>query len=251
MNEKLSPVDVSTLQERVYAKLREAIFQGVFAPGETITIRSLAGTLGTSAMPVREALQRLVAEKALVQLPTRSINVAPFSPETFDELVRIRMANEGLATRRAAMIGGPKLVAELRSINRRMQSAIKSGDSQAALDANKALHFTIYEAAEMPHLLDVINGLWLRTGPYLGLAYRQVSGGPRHFDTGTRIHERVIDAFDKRDPQAAARGLCFDIWCSARRFRPALIELFAEKSVDAEDVTSARSVSRAVKKLKL
>jgi DNA-binding GntR family transcriptional regulator len=227
MTDKLSPVDVSTLQERVYLKLREALYQGKFAAGETLTIRGLAAALGTSAMPVREALQRLVAEKALVQTPSRSIRVASFTPELFWELIRIRMAIEGMATRRAALNPPPNLVGELREINTTMIASIRSGFTEDVLDANKRFHFAIYEAAEMPQLLGIINNLWLRTGPYLGVAYRMGYSDP--FLTGTRFHERVVKAIERRDGRKAASNLKVDIWATAKWFTRHRIAIFGEE----------------------
>ena len=220
MTDKLVPVDVSTLQERVYQTLRQALYQGQFAPGETVTIRGLASALGTSAMPVREALQRLVAEKALIQTPSRSVKVAPFTPEMFAELIRIRMTIEGMAAGRAALNSTPALVEKLEAINTEMKAAIASGFSSVTgdvLDANRRFHFTIYEAAEMPQLLEIISGMWLRTGPYLRVAYR--TGATHPFSRGARIHDRVIEGMRQRNPRRASYNLTLDIWATARWFR--------------------------------
>jgi DNA-binding GntR family transcriptional regulator len=226
MDDKISRVDVSTLQERVYLKLREALYQGKFSAGDTLTIRGLAAALGTSAMPVREALQRLVAEKALVQTPSRSIRVPSFTPELFWELIRIRMSIEGMATRRAALNPPPHLADSLREINTAMIASIKKGFSEDVLDANKRFHFTIYEAAAMPQLLEIINNLWLRTGPYLGVAYRMGYSDP--FMTGTRFHERVVQAIEQRDGRRAASNLKVDIWATAKWFTRHRIAIFGE-----------------------
>lgn len=225
--EKLPPIDVSTLQERVYLSLRKGISQGNFGPGEVLTIRTLAATLGTSAMPVREALQRLVAEKALIQQSNRSVSVPPFTVDGHRELIRIRTTIESLATRWAALRADDTLVAELGEANAAMREAVKRGDADAVLNANRDFHFTLYAAAQMPQLFDIIQGLWLRTGPYLGAAIRVIPGADEHFLTGTIIHERVIAAIARRDPTAAARALSLDLWATARRFRPAMAALAA------------------------
>lgn len=217
MIEKLSPLDIRTLQERVYQQLRDALYQGRFAAGETVTIRNIAAALGTSAMPVREALQRLVAEKALVQLPSRSVTVAPFALEAFTELTRIRMSIEGMATDRAAKYGPASLADTLEAINAEMHVAIASGFTEDVLDANKRFHFAIYEAADMPQLLEIISNLWLRTGPYLGMAYRKGSSVP--FSMGIMIHSRIIAAIRARDGRKASQGLALDIWAMARWFK--------------------------------
>ena len=61
MDERVRQVDVSTLQDRVYQELRNALYQGRFLPGDQLTIRSLARALGTSPMPVRERSSRTVS----------------------------------------------------------------------------------------------------------------------------------------------------------------------------------------------
>jgi hypothetical protein len=42
MDDKVRPIDVTTVQERVYQELRDALYQGRFMPGEVLTIRALA-----------------------------------------------------------------------------------------------------------------------------------------------------------------------------------------------------------------
>lgn len=230
MTDRLAPVDISTLQERVYSNLRTALYQGRFASGETVTIRGLALALGTSAMPVREALQRLVAEKALVQMPNRSIRVPPFTPQMFAELARIRMTIEGMAAQRAAKIAPKSLVGELQAINAEMQHALASGLADGVLDGNRRFHFTLYEAADMPQLLEIINGLWLRTGPFLGMAYR-AGWADVPFAKANKIHLRIIDAVERRDGRKASRELALDIWATARWLKvhhPALLNTDAK-----------------------
>lgn len=233
--ENLGPVDVTTLKERVYLRLREAISHGEFMPGEVLTIRTLAASLGTSAMPVREALLRLVAESALVQQPNRGFAVAPFTSDAFRELARIRMSTEALATRFATRNADAALLDHLRALNIQMREAILRGDADSALEANRSFHFSIYAAAEMPQLLGIIRGLWLRTGPYLGAAYRHIRGSNQHFLTGTHIHDRVIADIERGDAQRAGRGIAVDIWSTARRFR-SVIEQLSDVNKDKPNV---------------
>ena len=63
------------LQEQPYQRIREGLLEGRFQPGERLKIRDLAAAWGTSPMPVRAALQRLVAEGALEGEPQRSVRV--------------------------------------------------------------------------------------------------------------------------------------------------------------------------------
>src|SRR5690349_255429 len=65
----LGQLKADTLVEQAYQALREAITKGKFPPGAALSIRSLAQAMGTSAMPIRDSLQRLAAEGALVLAP--------------------------------------------------------------------------------------------------------------------------------------------------------------------------------------
>ena len=75
----LRPVPRETVQDHVYRQLKELILNGGIEPGRTVTIQSLADAFGVSAMPVREALHRLVAEKALTVVAGRSVGIPPLN----------------------------------------------------------------------------------------------------------------------------------------------------------------------------
>ena len=81
-----APVDRETMQDRVYVELRQALMRGHFAPGETLIVRALSDQFGTSHMPVRDALSRLVAEQALEVLPSRSVAVPVLSRERCQDI---------------------------------------------------------------------------------------------------------------------------------------------------------------------
>src|SRR5579872_717534 len=212
MNEvKVFPVDVSTLHERVYQELRSALFQGRYAPGEAITIRALARALGTSEMPVREALQRLVAQNALRQTPTRSIQVTPITLERYLELVRIRGSIEGFAAKLAARFADAKLIRGLKQFNLDMSTAIAAGDRLLVLQANQEFHFAVYRAARSPQLLEIIESLWLRSGPLLAKAYVAPKRPDEMLMRGTQIHDRLITALERGDARAAMYAMMLDI----------------------------------------
>ena len=63
----LEPIDVQSVQDKVYNQLRTVLMRGGFEPGQKISARMIGKALGTSEMPARAALGRLLAEKALIQ----------------------------------------------------------------------------------------------------------------------------------------------------------------------------------------
>src|SRR3954447_832999 len=97
----LARIARETIQDRVYSVLRDRLMRGGFEPGQKLKIAELANALGTSAMPVREALNRLAAERAVEALPNRSMRVPSLSKDALHDLMETRFALEGLAVARA------------------------------------------------------------------------------------------------------------------------------------------------------
>jgi DNA-binding GntR family transcriptional regulator len=218
----LTPVDVTTVQERVYQSLRLGLLKGEFLPGEQVSIRSLAEVFGTSPMPVREAVARLIAERAIEQSGPRTLRVAPYLASDHENYIRVRMQLEGYAAERAASAPkNPALVGALRRHNEGIAEALEAGDFDAALAGNQAFHFELYRAGGYPQLLDIISTLWLRTGPIVASARRDKALFERIFNIGVKIHNDAIDAVSQRDRAAARRAINLDIrssHLSIRRF---------------------------------
>lgn len=229
----LDPVDVSTVQERVYQSLRLALLKGQFLPGEQVSIRNLAQALGTSAMPVREAVRRLVSEKAFEQSTDRLLRVAPYVAAEHEEYIRIRMQLEGYATERAAVSKTPKMIDALITHNEAMLLSLRSGDFEAALAANQAFHFEIYRAGGSPQLVDIIASLWLRTGPILAASRNSAGLFERLFEIGYRVHGEVIEAIARKDRAAARRTVNLDIRAAHLSIRRALIASHTDGPVAA------------------
>ena len=65
-----SLIEVGTLPNRVYLILEEAILQGKIKQGERLIEEELAGALGISRAPIREAL-RMMQKDGLVVISPR------------------------------------------------------------------------------------------------------------------------------------------------------------------------------------
>src|SRR5690348_3741166 len=77
----LNAVRRETLKDRIYKEVRRALQVGKFEPGEAITVKLVADELGAGTMPIRESLQRLAAEGALVSLPSGRARVPLFTAQ--------------------------------------------------------------------------------------------------------------------------------------------------------------------------
>ena len=160
-----------TLQDHVYRQLCELILNGEIAPGQLITIQALADAFGVSAMPVREALQRLTAARVLTVISSRSIGIPPLTGERLSDLARVRLEVESLAAIWATPNISDSEIARLEECVTAMDEAARSGDNKQYLRWNRAFHFGIYQAARSEALLAIIETLWLQISPYFHLLH--------------------------------------------------------------------------------
>lgn len=183
--------------------LKQALLEARLKPGQRLVTRELAQRLGMSPTPVREALLKLVAAGVLEATPAQAFQVPRITPERYQEIARIRHAVEGLAAETAALRIGAAQIAALRAANEEFRRAKGQADAAAALRHNKAFRFSLYEAAEMPVLLDIIERLWLQIGPSLNYLYPQPK--PRRIDRHN--YDLLLEALDRQDPQGVRTAI--------------------------------------------
>jgi DNA-binding GntR family transcriptional regulator len=199
--------DDTSLRGQVYDWLRDALTTGRFTPGQKLSFRFVAGTLGVSLTPVREAIRRLVAEGAFEMRPNRSVRVPLMTRDRILELRDIRLAVEGLAAEKAAAVATREQAAQLRRIANELLAARSRGDTATDRAKIREFHFALYAIAGQPTLLRVIEGLWLQTGPYMNLLYPDFIASPR----GPERRLRMIRAVQAHDAVAARREIEGDI----------------------------------------
>nr|WP_132537051.1 GntR family transcriptional regulator [Rhizobium sp. PP-F2F-G48] len=208
----LSPVGRETLQDRVYAQLRHSLINGMFDAGDVLRIVDLAERLQTSTMPVREALGRLVSEKALESLPNRSVRVPLITRSRLDDLARARILIEG----RMVSLALPHLTRDdlsvLKQANLDCDAAFEEhgrdiGHVTSAL--NQRFHFHLYSVARSPVLLSIVESLWLQSGAIIRQAAQihDAQGGL----AATDHHWALIAALEAGDEAAALQSLTNDI----------------------------------------
>lgn len=209
--------DRETLQEKVYRQLRRTLMAGDVVPGQVVTVRAFAERFGTSPMPVREALRRLVAEGAFEPLPNGSLRVRLMSETQRQHAREIRALLEGVAVARAAHRISAEELEQARRHNEAMQQAQRSGDLKGAMLANQAFHFQLYRAARSEVLSEIIERLWVQNGPFVMLHLLDLAGRARN---GGRLqltdhHDLILDALAAQDAPAATAALVADLMQTA------------------------------------
>ena len=195
-----------TVGEYVHRRLRRGIIVGRFPPGTAVTIRGLAALLGTSPMPVREAMRRLAAEGALDQLENGRARVPLMTDARFASLMETRILLETAAARRALPCITPARLTELRRLDRAMWDIFGRGDIDGTIEANMAFHRCLYGYAPDDVLTPLIDSVWLQIGPYMRAA---MQGSREHYRTDR--HTEALSAIEAGDAAALVRAIGADI----------------------------------------
>lgn len=135
------------LRERVYETLLELITTRALRPGQHLVESELAGHLGVSRQPVREALQRLNTEGWIDLRPAQGAFVHEPTKEEADQLLSVRTLLEAEAARLAAANSGTAGIAALEELCSKGERAVADGDVDLAVATNAAFHAKVMELA--------------------------------------------------------------------------------------------------------
>jgi DNA-binding GntR family transcriptional regulator len=192
----LSPIETPYLRDQAFLRLREAIVSGVVEPGAPLVIDALAASFGLSAMPVREAVKRLVSDGLVEELPRRAHRIAPLTRASALNVLEI----VGTLMIRAYEIGAPALEdADVRAMREAFDTSCAeatAGDLSAALAAVHRMHAVVYAATGNPEFGRTIASIGPRFDRVLCLWY---TGSISGVATSYRRDLLVALEHDRRD----------------------------------------------------
>ncbi|MEM8792175.1 MAG: GntR family transcriptional regulator [Pseudomonadota bacterium] len=203
--DEYSAADLPT-HERVYRALRDTILDGALAPGEALTLRGIADRLSVSMTPAREAVRRLVAERALEMTASGRILIPSPGPERLEELFTARRLLEPELARRAVRDNNKGLHSQMAAINTAMNRDMEGGDPVGYIRNNTSFHRVLYQAAEAPALLALVESVWLQTAPMMRRVYGRLGTGDL-----ADYHEAALDALAAGDAEALAAAIEADV----------------------------------------
>ena len=186
------------LVESLYADIRQKLQFSEVGPQDRLVDTEIAEAYGTSRMPAREALLRLVAEGYLVG-STRGFVLPTLSKDDIADLFELRRQLEP----RAAAAAARNLTASAESALRRAMDEISAGHAQAdiraVIRANVAFRTAWISAVRNPHMAATISRF---------MDYFQAIRLQTFADPATRLDyvvalEALFQAFVARDPLAA------------------------------------------------
>jgi DNA-binding GntR family transcriptional regulator len=186
-------------QELAYTTVRRRIQDGRYGAGSRLIISEIAKELGTSPIPIREALRRLEAEGLVKFLHNQGAVVRRVSAEDYVDTVAALALLEGYITALISDTIDPEGIELLRGTNQRMAAAWASGDVGRFGFLNKEFHFVIYRYCPNRLIVEFANASWDRLD---NVRQTSIALLPGRGQTSLSEHEAIIEALERRDPKA-------------------------------------------------
>lgn len=218
----LSKVEEPTLlADQVYATLHQAIIHGDLPVGSQLKIRDLAEQVGTSVMPVREAIRRLEEAGLAVRQPHKGAVVKGLTLEELVQVYDVRTLLEGVAARAGAAHASTASCDRMQAELGAMRAALAEGRIADYLDHDEALLATLYAQGGNQVLVGIIRGLWRQCRAYKMVGARSDSPDD---DALWRHQVELLAAARAHDVEAAAAASAASLDEATNRIKAKLAE---------------------------
>jgi DNA-binding GntR family transcriptional regulator len=156
----------SNLRDQALAALRHALITGQITPGRVYSAAALAGELGVSNSPVREAMLALVDDGLMEPVPNRGYRAVALSEHDMDEIAQLRLLLELAAVGQAADLDVGEQLPMLWQLVDRIEQTAAAGDLVGNLDADRQFHLALVGACGNRRLLTMVARLRDQTRLY-------------------------------------------------------------------------------------
>jgi DNA-binding GntR family transcriptional regulator len=223
------------LVDLTYSRVKELLFHGRLLPGQKLVADELAGILGVSRTPVREALNRLAQESFLAQFSQRGFYVSVITRMEALDLFDLREALEVLAITRAIERAEPKALAQLQQQTERFKRAAERNATRERALLNLQFHLGIAQLSKNESLSRVLTHVCER------LLLKREFGG-LYIGRGMTAYEEhltILEALRTRNVDRAVQAVRKHI----QRARASLLTQIDEQEKGLQPLLAARTRS--------
>jgi GntR family transcriptional regulator, trigonelline degradation regulator len=216
---RITPV---TIQAQTAGKLRDAILDGVFKPGEKLLEAELCRQMGVSRTSVREALRQLEAERLVTIFPNRGPSVTQLTWREAEAIYNARELLEGESAARFAERATPTEIARAKAALADFDRAVTVNDAHGRLTHTQRFYDLIIEGCGNPIIGEMLQSLFARIN---FLRARSMSRGGRGKNSSVEMW-RIYAAIESHNVRAARAAAIQHVKsaCAAAQ------EVFAEDS---------------------
>ena len=190
------------LRDVVFNTLRKAILTGQLKPGERLMEVHLAGKLGVSRTPIREAIRKLELEGLVIMIPRRGAEVAQITEKSLKDVLEVRRALDALSVELACVRITDEEIKELAEACHAFEAATREKDASVIAKADVALHDIIVQATGNRRLKQLVNNLSEQMYRYRFVYIKDES----QHDKLIAEHKKIYESILNRDSRAAAEA---------------------------------------------
>jgi DNA-binding GntR family transcriptional regulator len=194
----------ASFRDLAYAALKRAITAiDIYDRPDEVRLdeRALSADLGVSRTPIREAMTLLEQEGFVRTLPRRGIYVVRKTKREIVEMITVWAALESMAARLVALSAPDDDIAELRRLMDAFHDGTDGGRLEEYSDANIAFHQAIIRMSGCALLAELTENLFIHMRAIRKVTIHQDNRASRSIVD----HMAIIEALERRDPDAAAR----------------------------------------------
>ncbi len=192
----------STISETIYRYLKKAIIRGELKPNQRLQEKEIAGLFQASTTPVREAFQRLSAEKYIIINARKDVQVASATLEEIMELYEVVRVLDTFASKKAIDRLTDKEIADLRKMTERLGNFYKKKKINDYVRENLKIHYKIWKACANKFLYQSLVNLGEKStffGNQVFFLANDSRKQPSFFDRSYKDHLDLMKAIEKRD----------------------------------------------------
>ena len=196
-------IERTTLSDKVYETLLEAIVSGRIEPGTELSVVGVARELDVSRTPVHDALRQLAHDGLVEQEVNRKARVASFTRDDVFEIFEMRKLLEGRATELAAMRIPDKELAKLQAEADTLRENPDTVDWVARwINYDEYFHTAIAQASDNRRLfLDITRYRLLHRG------FNQMATNAEVLQQALAEHQEILDALRKQNASEASAAM--------------------------------------------
>lgn len=224
-NLRISP---KTVQQQIVEKLRGAIIEGVFKPGDRLVEADLCEMLGVSRPSIREALRSLEAERLVEIIPNRGPQIPVLTWEHASEIYQVRALLEGEAAFIAAKRATPEDLKLMRASLAAFGKAVRAHDMKIEVSSTAEFYGHILRVCGNRIIEEALTGLLARINFLRGRSMSQ----PGRAKVSLQEMKAIFEAIEARN-SSAARSAAVRHVENAHRSANAAYELLSAKENSA------------------
>jgi DNA-binding GntR family transcriptional regulator len=192
------PSAVASKSMLAYRWIRERIADGRLTPGTRLVLASVAGELGVSVVPVREAIRRLEAEGLVTFEHNVGAQVALVDEGEYVATMQVLSIVEGAATAISAPWISPGDLDRASEVNERLAGLLDDLDPHAFTAMNREFHSVLFERCPNPQLLDLVHRGWSRLAVLRDSTFSFV---PERAAESVREHTEMLELIRRAAPE--------------------------------------------------